>query len=256
MDCAAIIDMKRGEKVYRAYLVDDEPPTLELLTGKPVFAECGFEIVGTSVDPIEAIKMVSAIAPDVVFTDLKMPGLSGIQMMERLKAEGCAAEFVVVSAYGELNDVRRFFTSHGFDYLIKPASDHDLQNILIRLSNKLGSLPLRKDIETPSAELNEILAYLREYSAMRHTLESVGERFGLNPNSICNLFAKHLDTTFIAYLTSLRMKHAEELLLQTDKSVKEIAAVSGYNDYFYFCRVFREQHGCAPTRFREAGGKC
>lgn len=105
------------------------------------------------------------------------------------------------------------------------------------------------------AYFNEILAYLQEYSAMRHTLESIGEKWDINPNTVCNLFAKHLNTTFVAYLTGLRMKHAEELLTTTTKSIKEVAYVSGYNDYFYFCRVFKDSHNCTPTAYRAANSK-
>jgi len=242
--------------MYRAFFVDDEPLVLEQLVNKKVFKECGFEIAGQSTDPENAVEKIRQISPDVVFTDLRMPGMTGIQMMELLKSgggngtAGSVAEFVIVSAYGELTDVRRFFISHGFDYLIKPASDHDLIAVLNRLSDRLSFKPPKSDFISPSKELNEILAYLQDYSAMRHTLESISEKWNINPNTVCNLFAKHLNTTFIAYLTELRMKHAEEMLLATDKSVKEIAYVCGYNDYFYFCRVFRERNNCAPTRFR------
>jgi len=241
--------------MYQAYFVDDEPLALDMFTKRQAFVECGFGVAGASTDPVEAMVEIRALSPGVVFADLKMPRLTGIEMMERLRSDGCKAEFVIVSVYAELADVRRFFTSHGFDYLLKPAGDHDLVNVLLRLTSKLQSAPPRADRVTPSKELNEILAYLQDYSAMRHTLESISTKWNVNPNTVCNLFAKYLNTTFVAYLTEIRMKNAEDLLLGTDKPVKEIAYICGYSDYFYFCRVFKERRGCAPTRFRESGGQ-
>jgi AraC-like DNA-binding protein len=48
------------------------------------------------------------------------------------------------------------------------------------------------------------------------------------------------------------MEEAALLLKTTQKKVKEIAALCGYADYFYFCRVFREVYACTPTNYREA----
>ncbi|MDL2248235.1 helix-turn-helix transcriptional regulator [Tyzzerella sp. OttesenSCG-928-J15] len=87
---------------------------------------------------------------------------------------------------------------------------------------------------------------------MNHTLESLSEKFNINPTYICQLFSKHLNTTFISYLTDLRMEKASALLLKTDKTIKEIAVLSGYNDYFYFCRVFKEHFNVPPSKFRKA----
>lgn len=240
--------------MHTFYLVDDEPLALELLRGNPAFLAGGYELVGASTNALTALDEIRAQQPDVVITDLLMPGLSGIQLMETLRDGGSTAEFVMVSAYGDFSQVRRFFTSHGFDYLIKPVSDHDLVDLLLRLSGKLGGRVPQISQLTASKELNEILTFLRAYPAMRHTLESLGQRFSFHPNYICNLFAKYLQTTFSAYMTELRMEKARELLCQTDKPIKEIAIICGYNDYFYFCRVFREQHSRTPTAYREKGG--
>lgn len=240
--------------MFSVYLVDDEPLVLTFLSNRAVFLESGFQVSGTSTNALTALEEIQSMKPDVVITDLKMPGLTGIALMERLRETGCSAEFVIISAYSDFAEVRRFFTTSGFDYLIKPVSDHDLEHLLQRLSMKLNGAPPVAPRSTPSKELNEMLDYLKTYLAMRHTLESLGEKYGFHPNYICNLFAKYLQTTFTAYMTQLRMEKAQELLLHTEKPIKEIAITCGYNDYFYFCRVFRKQNHCPPTRYREAGG--
>jgi YesN/AraC family two-component response regulator len=240
--------------VFRAFFVDDEPLVLESFMLRPAFLECGFVNIGHSVNPLEAAKAIMEKRPEVVFTDLKMPGLSGVELMEELKRNGFAGDFVIVSAYREFEETRRFFKMDGFDYLIKPVSEQDLLALLEKLScrladRKMVSSPAK---ETPSPELNNITAYLNEHVAEKHSLESIGKRFHLKPNFICNLFSRHLGTTFTSYLTSIRMEDAALLLKTTQKTVKEIAVLCGYSDYFYFCRVFREMYGCTPTAFREA----
>ena len=239
--------------MHRAFFVDDEPLVLKLFMSMPMFLECGYINEGHSTNPVEAVKIIKEKNPDVVFTDLKMPGLSGVEMMEELKRGGYGGEFVVISAYGEFKETRRFFKMGGFDYLIKPVSEHDLETLLEKLSGKLaGKKGAAPATETPSPELNRITAYLHSHVGLKHTLEAIGEKFGLKPNYICNLFSRYLDTTFVAYMTGLRMEKAAELLKTTRKPVKEIAALCGYQDYFYFCRVFRDAYRCPPTKYREA----
>jgi len=240
--------------LYRAYFVDDESHVLEKLTGNPAFMECGYQTVGFSADPVKAASEIKRLSPDVVFTDLKMPGLSGVELMEQLRTSGVKCEFVIISAYGEFEAARHFYNMKGFDYLTKPVSDDDLQTLLGRLSGRLAdkrSLPVATDI-TGSPELNNILAYLKENLSKRHTLESLSEKFDIHITYICDLFSNRLGTTFRSYMTRLRMEAAAGLLKNTDKSVKEIAGLCGY-DYLYFVQVFRKYYACSPTTFREEG---
>lgn len=241
--------------MYTVFLVDDEPIVLDMLKSSPAFLECGFEVIGLCADPVLAIDRICEAAPDVIFTDLKMPVISGVTMLARIKSKGVQSEAVIISAYGEFTEARHFFTNGGFDYLLKPVSEHELTALLEKLSAALGkkNKSVQTTLQSLSPELNVILEYLEENVTDKHSLESLSQRFNLNPNYICNLFSRHLNTTFIAYITSLRMKEAGQLLRETALSVKEIAPLCGYSDYFYFCRVFREQYRCTPTSYREGG---
>ncbi len=239
--------------MYTVFLMDDEPIILDMLAHNPLFLECGYQIIGKSSTPQAAVEEILHLQPDVVFTDLRMPGLSGIELMESLKKREFYCEFVLFSAFGEFQDVRTFFKNSGFDYLLKPVSEHDLANVLVKLALRLAakeSAP-KQVTQTGSPELNRILLYLNDNLSQKHTLDSLSNRFGLNPNYICNLFARHLDTTFVSYITTIRMWQAARLLKQSEKPVKEIAVLCGYRDYFYFCRVFRDFYHQTPSGFRE-----
>lgn len=240
--------------MYSAYFVDDEPLVLESFMSSPVFPECGFANVGHSTSPRAAIADIIMTQPDIVFTDLKMPELNGVELMDELKRAGYGGEFVIISAYKEFDESRRFFKMDGFDYLIKPVSAQDLQGLLDKLSGRLagGKPEPALPRETPSPELNRITSFLHGNIAEKHTLESISDMFGLKPNYICNLFSRYLGTTFVSYLTAARMKEAAALLKTSQKAIKDVAALCGYQDYFYFCRVFRDAYACTPTAYRKA----
>ncbi len=69
------------------------------------------------------------------------------------------------------------------------------------------------------------------------------------------LFKRQTGTAPIDYFIRLRMNHARELLDSTCSSVKEIAATMGYDDPFYFSRVFKSVHRVAPAEYRRRNGQ-
>lgn len=236
------------------YLVDDDQLILDhFIMKRGLFAECGFEICGAQTNPLTALEEIKENRPNVVLSDLKMPDLSGVGLVEAFSEEMFKPIFVMISAYTDFADVRKFFAElGGIDYLIKPVADSELADLLGRLSKRINQSPPVTVTETASRQLNEILMFLKEYPAMNHSLDSIGEQFAINTTQICNLFAKHLNTTFRSYLTTLRMTLAEQLLRTTDRSIKEIGISCGYTNYFYFTQVYDKTHGQTPTEYRRA----
>jgi len=240
--------------MYRTFFVDDEPLLLESLMSSEVFLECGYASIGHYATPHGAAKTIMERHPDVVFAGLTMPGLSSVDLKGELLGAGYDGEFVIISAFGEFEEARQFFKMDGFDHLIKPITDRDLQTFLDKLSRRLDKKKAGAvgPENTPSPELNKITKYMCAKVGEKHSPESIGKRFDLNANYVCSLFSRFLGVTFVSYLTSIRMKKAAFLIRTTKKAVKEISTLCGYQDYFHFCRVFRDVYAYTPTEYREA----
>ena len=237
--------------MYLAYLLDDEPLALSHIEKTFPWQEHNFDVVGRSTDPALARADILKLVPDVVFIDIQMGPVNGLDLIENLRQAGCAAFFVVVSAHDRFDYARKLMRLDGFDYLIKPVEKKQCSALLTELKAKLDKKSQTDHRpNTMSIELNMIMTYLCKNFAHKQSLTLISQQFSVHPNYICRLFSKHLNTTFSSYLTGLRMAHATQLLQTSDKSVKEIALASGYDDYFYFCRVFRETYGCTPTHYR------
>ncbi|MDR2558933.1 MAG: helix-turn-helix domain-containing protein [Oscillospiraceae bacterium] len=233
------------------YIVDDEHLILEqFLKRRSLFLENGFDICGESINPFEALEQIRSLKPDVVISDLKMPGLSGTELLEKLNEDSDCPQFVIASAYNEFENVRRLFLSHGFDYLVKPVSDRELTELLNRVTDSISDSEPDIKKQPSSRKFDAVLRYLKENPTINHTLETVSKYFKFNGNYLCNLFSKHSDMTFSRYLNVMRAERAAELLHTTDKPIKEVAASVGYNDYYYFCRVFKKIYGISPSQYR------
>lgn len=243
--------------MHSVYLVDDDPLIIESLIKTVQWMDNGFRVIGSSVEPEAAIGEIINCKPDVVFSDLKMPAMSGMQLVKRLKEHEVSCEFVMLSAFGTFEDARSFFLLDGFDYLLKPLQQSDAEIVLERLSRKLAEKEcLRPSVSfSPSNNNNfdQLVQYVTENFNKKHTLTILSRKFGISPNYICNLFSKHYHSTLTIFLTNLRMAEAARKIQTSDLPFKEIAVDCGYRDYFYFCKAFKEFYGITPSQFRENG---
>ena len=238
--------------MYQAYVVDDDKIILEAIIKTIPWMDNGFEVIGYSTNPMTAIKEISSLVPEVVFCDLQMPIMDGNEMIRQIKELNIACEFVMLSSYGRFEDSRTFFLQNGFDYILKPLELGQIQLVLERLSAKLAQNTQKtvERIEGCNSVFTELITYIIEHFNQRHTLTQLGERFNLNPNYICNLFAKHYNTTLTCFITKLRMEEAAKQIQDKNVAFKEVATDCGYSDYYYFCKVFKEYFGMSPTLYR------
>jgi AraC-like DNA-binding protein len=84
------------------------------------------------------------------------------------------------------------------------------------------------------------------------TLDAIAKASGVDGPYLCRLFARFHDESPYQFLTRLRMEHASRLLLESDATVKSVAAALGFKDPFHFSRVFRSVHHVPPSRFRQS----
>ena len=240
--------------MYKAYLVDDDRFILDELTEIIPWMENGFEVIGSNTDPEKAIGEILELEADAVFCDMKMPSMSGNELIGRLKEAGCNSEYVVISAYDDYDNVRAFFQQSGFDYVLKPVDIEDVRIVLEKLNAKLSSSrPLSNESVTDNPGFNSLIKYVDENFTDKITLSSLSEKFGFSRNYICALFQKYYNKSLSLYLTDKRMKYAGELIADKTLLIKEVGVMSGYTDYYHFFKVFKNYYGVSPKEMRNPG---
>ncbi len=237
--------------MYKVYIVDDDTLILDEIIHTIPWLDNGFEVVGSQTFPSLALEEIILLKPDLIFTDLKMPEIDGVEFIQKIVELELDCECVMLSAYPSFEDSRKFFRMNGFDYLLKPIQQEEVQIVLERLSSKLSNRQLQTEADSQNLTpaFASLIQYVRENFDKKHTLTQLGKQFGLNPNYICNLFAKHYNSTLTRYITELRMKRALEDMRGQGKLLKEIALECGYPDYYYFCKVFKEYYDESPSNY-------
>lgn len=120
---------------------------------------------------------------------------------------------------------------------------------LILLENPDEDLPAAPLSDAPEQWLPLTVQYMQEHFDRDITVEKLGELAGMHPAYYSHLFKQKMNKTPYEFLTNLRMNKAKEMLLVSDKKIKEVAREVGYIDEFYFSRRFKTSSGYAPTTY-------
>lgn len=147
----------------RALIADDERLLREQLQARLRESWPDLQIVGVARDGLEAVKLADEQRPDVVFLDIRMPGLTGIEAAREIVAlDGWQGEIVFVTAYDEYAVTA--FEQGAVDYLLKPVESARLDKTVARLRDRLGLMQSPQPNPSPAAQdaLLQTLAQLQQ----------------------------------------------------------------------------------------------
>ena len=126
--------------MLKALVVDDEAPARSEL--RYLLGECGgVEVVGEASNAVEALQLIKAIAYDVIFLDIQMPGLTGVQLAEVLSGLSRPPAIIFVTAHSE--HAVKAFEVKATDYLVKPVELDRLKQAISRLEPVAEQAPAR-----------------------------------------------------------------------------------------------------------------
>ncbi|WP_079913240.1 helix-turn-helix domain-containing protein [Paenibacillus sp. 32352] len=130
---------KGGFALLRVIFVDDEPWALTGIKNIIDWNKEGFEVIETFLDPRQALDSLPRIQPDIVFTDIRMPGMTGLDLVKESREKGIHSEFVIVSAYSDFEVARGALQYDVFHYILKPLDRDEVGTVADRLRKKLNS---------------------------------------------------------------------------------------------------------------------
>ena len=114
-------------------VVEDELILLNNMCRKIAAVSPDFEVVGQAFNGKEALELIRKDQPDIVFTDIRMPLMDGLELAEILYQEYPEIHIVIVSGYDDFEYARRALTYRVHDYLLKPLKNEALEKLLLSL---------------------------------------------------------------------------------------------------------------------------
>lgn len=232
----------------RIIVVEDEFRIRQGLVNliKKINPEC--KVVGEAENGYEGLKLIRDLGPDFVITDIHMPKMNGLDMIEKVMEYGIHCRFVILSGYAEFDYAQKGIRLGVEDYLLKPVTISKVKELVNKLMEEDEKKEPRED-ERYSKVVNDMVHTIDSDYGQRLGMDIFAEKYRLTPEYLSLLFAKETGTTFSNYVKRIRIEHAKELLLGSNLKIYEVACRVGYSDQKYFSKVFKEYTGVSAKQY-------
>lgn len=236
----------------RIVIVEDEYRTRQGLAKLIENINEEFVIVGQAEDGLEGLRLIQQLTPDVVFTDIRMPRLNGLEMLRKIREMHIECKIVILSGYSEFDYAQQAIRIGVADYLLKPITISMVRSVLEKLQSEKSVNEQQdrvKDGDKYSAIVQKAIDEINCNYAKPIRLETFADDNNITPQYLSALFSKETGNTFSNYLRDVRMEKAKDLLKNGNKKVYEVACEVGYPDQKYFSRVFKECVGISAKQY-------
>jgi YesN/AraC family two-component response regulator len=251
-----------GSRHYTVVVVEDEPLIMRNIVKKIRQMDIGFEVTGTARNGRDALAVIRNEPPDVVMTDIRMPLVDGLELLQQLYATDPAVRSVIISGYDDFEYARKAIQYNVRDYLLKPVESDMLYQCLLRLKIELDAehasvVERVKTLKAAQGEsIEEAVEKFRLFLEKNYrddlNLGAIAQDLNFNPSYLSRCFVKLVGESPTSYIIHLRVSHARHLLKSAPElSVKEVGELVGYPDQNYFSRIFKLKTGISPAHYRE-----
>ncbi len=242
-------------------IIDDNKPMTDRIFKTIPWEKLGCEVVALAYNGMEGKKAITQYLPDLIITDIKMPRLDGLEVIDLTRALIPSSRVIFITAYDEFDYAYRAIKLQAFDYLIKPFSQASLLKTIQKAVSEISQNRLAEKLAAASADgaavepaeagdvIDRALEYIQLHLADGLTLEAIANHFDLNTTYLGRLIKQKTGRRYTECLTRMRMEKARKLLENKEYRVAEIAEMVGYKGYLSFYKVFSKEEGISPTDY-------
>src|SRR5699024_7843262 len=123
--------------MYKVLIVDDEPIVREGLEFIIDWQDFGFTIIDNAENGRIGLEKIHSLDPDLVITDVRMPGIDGIEMIQKVRKKGIKTPFIILSGYSDFTYAKDALSLNVVSYLLKPIEEAELIEELLKIKADL-----------------------------------------------------------------------------------------------------------------------
>lgn len=239
--------------MYKVVLVDDEEIILTGLEKAVDWEKYGCTVVASASDAASARVAVEAHHPDILFTDIRMPGEDGLAMLAGLRAEFPQMQVAVLTGHRDFDYAQRALHLGVSRFLLKPSRMDELDEAIRYMTGKLeGSGEKDEESEASGFIVRRARSYIAEHCHERLSLQEVADHCCVSPWYLSKLLNGRGGMNFYEMLNSERIDCAKALMENPSMRFADIAEEVGFSDAAHFSRVFRKLEGMSASSWRNA----
>lgn len=244
---------------YKLLIVDDEWMISDSLRSMDEWEERNIVVVGTASNGEEAIQYLEREHVDFMITDIHMPDMDGLQLLQHVYENMPNVQVVVISGHAEFAYAHKALHYKAKGYVLKPL---DTDELLTIIDDMIANTPAAViTTETESVEIiprtyhESIVLRAKKFITANLdkpiSLSDAAEEVHLTPHYFGQMFKAITGETFLVYLTKVRMEKACELLKNPELRLYDICHQVGYVEPNYFAKVFQKTYAMSPKDFRQ-----
>lgn len=251
--------------MYSVLLVEDDAALRFIYKKTKTWSECGFTITAEASNGKDALELLEKEQFDLIFTDIRMPFVDGIEMLRRIREAEIQTPVIFASSYDEFEYARQGLILGAFDYLLKPVEQNKLRDVLLRtkthieenaeqdrivqgIENVLAQISVSPD---RSKFVGQVAAYCSAHYGDLFSVDDIAAHFGYSKDYFCKIFKQNFNLTFQKFYARIKIAYAVDLLHTGNYKTYEISDILGYASVDYFTKVFKEITGVTPSAFRQ-----
>ncbi len=226
------------------------------------------EVIGSADNGILGEKLIRTLKPDIVVTDIRMPGQDGIEMLKKIQPPAA----LILTGHSDFSYAHQAIRLGVKDYIVKPVDDEEFYAALDRISRELlkkrieqkvinadyesviPNSPFKEYAQPPEGDkqdfyVGKAIDYIKNNFSTDISLRDAAEYIRISESYLSRLFRIKTSYSFIEYLRFHRLKKTLELMKDREKRINEIARETGFRDMSYFSRTFRKYIGVSPRDY-------
>lgn len=261
--------------MHKVLIVEDEDIIRKGLMYLINWSQYNCVVVDSAENGEEGLGKIAQLQPDIVITDVRMPLLDGLKMLEKSK-ENHSFETIIISGHSEFEYAQKAISLGVSEYLLKPINNMELEKMLVKLTKKLEqkqeaeltlksidhivksnsilNLPHYLKESRNSTIVKNVIEYLEENYHNKISLVEMSDIFQISSVTLNSKFKEETNYTINDFLIRYRILKAIELLRAGELLIYEIANEVGFQDYKYFSQVFKKYVGLSPSDFLDTVG--
>lgn len=245
---------------YRVIIAEDENLIAKNIAKHIESENPNFKVIGIYSNGEDAYNAIKEQLPEVVFTDISMPVMTGLELAAKIHETLSHIKCVILTGYADFEYAKEALHYDVEDYLLKPLNTDELRKVLKSLELSLpavtGALSgeASGDLSDGNYSAEDIVTLVKEYVQKNYShdidLNSIANTLGFSSSYLTKVFNKVEQTTPSKYIRNYRMGIAKQLLLDKNMTIAQVAECVGYNDPFHFSKSFKQTFGVSPTEVK------
>ena len=241
--------------MYRVLLIDDENIIVEGLRRVVRWADYNCQVVGTACDAEEGTRLIRRLHPDILFTDIRMPGRDGLSMVAALRSEYPDMQVAILTGYRDFAYAQEAIRLGVARFLLKPSKMEEIKEALTVMTQRLDRQPAIQEEEEQSQNagsfiVNQALSFMEKNYSQKLTLQAVADCCYVSQWHLSKLLNRYAEKSFYDILNAIRIQKAKELLADPKLKIGEIGEMVGYADTAHFARTFKKLEGMSANEYR------